>query len=80
MNLHKIAERLQAALCQRGRKIRINQMQYYSEATGRRGTMYQVCESVVDSRTGKKTTEVYCKSSRMVDVVMALRALYEGGE
>lgn len=80
MRLHKIAERLQAALCQRGRMIRINQMQYYSKSDGRRGTVYQVCETVTDDDTGKKTVEVYCKSTRMIDVVLALRALYEGGE
>lgn len=80
MNLHKITERLQTALCRRGRMIRINQRQYYSKTTGRRGTMYTVCESVVDEETGKKKTEVYCTTTRMVEVVLALRELYEGGE
>ncbi len=80
MNLAKIAKRLQAALCRQGRSIRINRLQYYSETTGRVGTMYQVCESVTDEETGKKRTETYYKGTRLVEVVFVLRALYEGGE
>lgn len=79
MNLAKIAERLQAALCQRGRRIRVNRMQYYTD-DGRCRTMYQVCERVKNATSGKESMEVYCKTSRMIDVVMTLRALYEGGD
>lgn len=79
MNLAKIAERLQTALCRKGRRIRVNRSQYYTDE-GRLRIMYQVCETIDDADTGKKRTEVYCKSARMVDVVTVLRALYEGGE
>lgn len=80
MNLSKIAERLQAALRQRGRMIRINRMQYYSKTSGKLGTYYRVCETVPDEETGKNRVEVYYEGGRMVDVVYTLRALYEGGE
>lgn len=80
MNLRKIAKRLQTALCYRGRHIRINQIQYYSEKTERIGTIYQVCETVFDEKKEKNRREVYCESTRMADVVEVLSALYEGGE
>lgn len=80
MDLAKIAKRLQAALCRKGRPVRIDRLQYYSEKNGRIGTMYRVCETVVDDDTGKKRTEVHYKGTRLVEVVVILRALYEGGE
>lgn len=80
MNLLKIAERLQAALCRNGRRIRINRMQYFRKSDGRLGTYYRVCETVFDEEKGKDRTDVLCESGRMLDVVLMLRALYEGGE
>lgn len=80
MNLSKIAERLQAALCQKGRRVRINRMQYFRKSDGRLGTYYRVCETVFDEEKGKDRTDVLCESGRMIDVVLMLRALYEGGE
>lgn len=80
MNLSKIAERLQAALCQKGRRVRINRMQYYRKSDGRLGTYYRVYETVPDEESGKDRVEVYYEGGRMVDVVYTLRALYEGGE
>lgn len=80
MNLSKIAERLQAALCQKGRRVRINRMQYFRKSDGRLGTYYRVCETVFDEEKGKDRTDVLCESGRMIDVVLVLRALYEGGE
>lgn len=80
MNLSKIAERLQAALCRRGRRIRINRMQYFRKSDGRLGTYYRVCETVYDEEKGKDRTDVLCESGRMLDVVLMLRAMYEGGE
>lgn len=80
MNLSKIAERLQAALCQKGRRVRINRMQYFRKSDGRLGTYYRVCETVYDEEKGKDRTDVLCESGRMLDVVLMLRALYEGGE
>jgi hypothetical protein len=80
MNLSKIAERLQAALCQKGRRVRINRIQYFRKSDGRIGTYYRVCETVYDEEKGKDRTDVLCESGRMLDVVLMLRALYEGGE
>lgn len=80
MNLGRTARRLQAALCQRGRRVKINQVQYYSETTGRMGTLYRVCESVYDDEQGKNVTVEYCSSPKMLDVVQTLHALYKGGE
>lgn len=80
MNLSKIAERLQAALCRKGRRVRINRIQYFRKSDGRLGTYYRVCETVFDEEKGKDRTDVLCESGRMIDVVLMLRALYEGGE
>lgn len=80
MNLRKIARQLQTALCQQGRRIKINQIQYYSERTERMGTMYIVSESVYDDEQGKNVTHEYCSSPKLLDVVQTLHALYKGGE
>lgn len=79
MNLAKIAKRLQAALCRKGRRIRINRTEYFRKSDGRLGVFYRVCETVFDEESGKDRVEVYCESGRMIDVVYTLRALYEGG-
>lgn len=78
MNLRKTAKRLQQALCLRGRYIQINQRQYYSEKTGRMGTIYTVCESV-EGDDGKRHRQVYAESPVFGDVVTALVSLYNSG-
>jgi major membrane immunogen (membrane-anchored lipoprotein) len=80
VNLAKIAERLQTALCRKGRPVRIDRMQYFRKSDGRLGTYYRVSEKVFDEESGKNRTEVYYEGGRMVDVVCTLRALYEGGD
>lgn len=79
MNLRDRINRLQTALRCRGRYIRINQMQYYSEKTERIGTVYQVCETVTD-KNGRKKNEIYCKSPKLADVLLTLIEIYEDGE
>lgn len=74
MDLYRTARRLQMALCQRGRRVKINQVQYFSRLTGRPATMYVVTETE-KLDTGKiKNTEI-CKSTRIADVVTAMAAL-----
>ena len=78
MNLRASAKRLQQALCLRGRYIQINQRQYYSEKTGRMGTIYTVCESV-EGEDGKRHRTVYAESPAFGDVVTVLVSLYKSG-
>lgn len=80
MNLNRTARQLQAALCQRGRRVKINQVQYFSEKKGGMGTLYRVCESVYDDEQDKNVTVEYCSSPKMIDVVQTLVTLYRGGE
>lgn len=78
MNLRATAKRLQQALCLRGRYIQINQRQYYSEKSGRMGTIYTVCESV-EGDDGKRHRKVCAESPAFGDVVTTLVSLYKSG-
>lgn len=77
MNLHATARKLQTALAIRGRHIKINQFQSYSERAERMVTKFVVCEKrkVED----KEKDVVICCSYKMADVVKALAALLNDG-
>lgn len=76
INLHAIAKRLQLALCQRGCKVKINHVQFFSDTTGRPVTMYVVVKSEKLSNGRIKNTELV-SSARMVDVVKTLAELLD---
>lgn len=77
MNLHAIARKLQTAFAVRGRYIKINQYQSYSERTERMVTKFVVCEKrkVED----KEKDVIICSSYKMADVVKSLAALLNDG-
>ena len=77
MDYRKTAKRIQLALCRRGRRIKINQMQYISKKTGCPATMYVVVETEV-LENGKVKNKEICTSSNIVDVVSALARLLDG--
>lgn len=77
MNLKRTAYRLQDALIHRGRHIKINQYQAYSEKTGRMVTKYVCCEKRMTD--GKMKNVTVCESYQMADVVLALSALLNDG-
>ncbi len=80
MNIGSKITQLQTALLRRGRKIRIDRIQYYSEKTERMGTIYKVCERVWDDEEGKDVTVEHCSSPKQIDVLTVLVNLYKGGE
>lgn len=65
---------MQTALCLRGRRIKINQFQHYSEELGRMVTKYVL----VEERIGAKNVTIL-ETYQMADVVKTLAALYGGG-
>ena len=57
MNIKQLAYKLQTALCQKGRYIKINQQQMYSERSERMVTKYVLQEKCV---TEKGTKTIRC--------------------
>lgn len=77
MNLHALARKLQKALAIRGRYIKINQYQSYSERSERMVTKFVVCEKrKID---GKEKDVSICETYQMADVVKSLASLLNGG-
>lgn len=77
MNYHVTARKLQTALSMRGRHIKINQFQSYSEKAERMVTKFVVCEKqCID---GKMKDVAICETYRMVDVVKALAHILNDG-
>lgn len=70
MNLRQTAYRIQTALCQRGRYIKINQQQIYSENLGRMVTKYVLQEK--RNVNGKQKNVTLIETFQMVDVVKEL--------
>lgn len=75
MNIKRTAYKLQTALCQKGRYIRINQYQTYSEKTGKMVTKYVLTEKRT-SETGREKTVTILETYQLIDVVKALAELY----
>ena len=78
MNLYATARKLQRALIQQGRMIKINQSQIWFEETERMGTKYTVLER--QTVKGKKKDTVLIESFRLEEIVKFLADLYKGGE
>ncbi len=78
MNLHATARKLQTALAARGRYIKINQFQSYSERAERMVTKFVVCEK--REVEGKEKDVAICSSYQLADVVKALATLLNGGD
>ena len=79
-NLRQLMYKLQTALNLRGRMVRINQFQAWSEKQQRMVTKYVVCEKRM---VNKKTKDVaILESYQMADVVVGLAAMLKetGGD
>lgn len=75
-NLRALAYKLQKALLANGVKIKINQMQAYSERMGRMVTKYMVYEYRPDEKPKNVTLlETY----QIADVVKLLADIYSNG-
>lgn len=77
MNLHATARKLQTVLAMKGRYIKINQFQSYSERAGRMVTKFVLSEKrkVKD----KEKDVVICSTYLMSDVVKTLASLLNDG-
>lgn len=69
MNLRKTMYKIQTALCQQGRYIKINQRQFYTEEAGRMLTKYIIMEG----------SETLLEAYKPADVVKFLADEYGGG-
>ena len=78
MNIKKMAYKLQMALCQKGKIIKINQHQNYSQKAGGMVTQY-VLQEVITTSKGKRKSVTIFESYQMADVVKFLAELYGGG-
>lgn len=78
-SLRVLARKLQTALCQQGRYIKINQRQTYSERAERMVTKYMLQETR-ETDTGKRKTVTILETYQLADVVKELAALYGGGD
>ena len=78
MNLRRTMYKLQTALCKQGRYIKINQMQTYSEKTGRMVTKFVLTEKQIMPYGHEKTVKLL-ETNQVADVVKFLAAEYGGG-
>lgn len=75
MNLRRVANKLQTALCEKGRYIRINQYQSYSEKAERMVTKFVLTEKrLMDG--GKVKNVTIAETYQMADVVKTLAGMY----
>lgn len=75
MNIKRLAYKLQTALCQKGRYIKINQYQSYSEKAERMVTKYVLTEKR-NLKNGKCKDFVIIETYKMADIVKTLAELY----
>lgn len=78
-SLKQISRRLQTALCQQGRYIKINQYQTYSDRQKRMVTKY-VLQETRGISTGKQKAVTILETYQLADVVKKLAAIYNGGD
>jgi hypothetical protein len=75
MNLRRIASKLQTALCMKGKHIKIDQYQSYSERAGRMVTKFVLKEKRI-TPTGKQKDFVILETYQLADVVKELARMY----
>ena len=72
-NLRALANKLQTALVMRGRKVKINQYQSWSDRQQRMVTKFVVCEKRMVENKFKDVT--IAESYQLADIVKALAAI-----
>lgn len=78
-SLRQTANKLQTALCQKGRHIKINQFQSYSEKAGRMVTKF-VLQETKQNDAGKMKNVTLLETYQMAEVVKKLAAIYGGDD
>lgn len=76
-SLRQLAKKLQTALCKKGRYIKLNQHQSYSEKQERMVTKYVLQENR-DLPNGKKKNVTILEAYQLADVVKKLAEIYGG--
>lgn len=79
MNIRTTVYKLQKALLMQGRKIKINQIQAYSQKVGKMITKYIVIESR-ELEDGRTKNETLLETYSMVDIAKLLTLLYRGDD
>lgn len=72
MNARRMMNKLVLAINLRGRRVKINQVQKYSERCGRMMTKYVLMEERLQPKTGKRRYVSVLESGQAVEVVQAL--------
>ena len=75
MNLRRVANKLQLALCQKGKYIKINQYQSYSPKAERMVTKFVLVEKR-ETPTGKMKDFTILETYQMAEVVKELVRMY----
>ncbi len=76
-SLRQLAKKLQTALCKKGRYIKLNQHQSYSEKQERMVTKY-VLQEKRDLPNGQKKNVTILETYQLADVVKKLAEIYGG--
>ncbi len=77
MNMRYLVTKLQTALCQAGRRVKIDQKQTWSDKTQRMVTKYLLLEEIKTDKGRKNITIL--ETYQLAEVVKVLAAMY-GGE
>ena len=75
VNLRRVAHRLQQALCTKGIRVKINQLQSYSEKAERMVNKYVIIQTERIDGRNKNTTLL--ESYQLAEVVKLLAGLYK---
>lgn len=75
MNLRRVANKLQLALCQKGKHVKINQYQSYSEKSERMVTKFVLVEKR-ETPMGRKKDFTILETYRLDEVVKELARMY----
>ena len=79
-SMKRLMYKLQTALCVKGVKVKINQLQSWSDKSERMVTKYVISREVFDRKTQKARYVAVCESYQAAEAVQALaRLLNEGG-
>ena len=78
MNARRVMNKLVLAINLRGRRVKINQVQKYSERCGRMVTKYMVMEERFQPKTGKRRYVSVLESGQAAEVVQALADMLNG--
>lgn len=78
-SLRHLSNKLQTALCQKGRHIKINQFQSYSKKAERMVTKF-VLQETKQTNAGKIKTVTILETYQLADVVKKLAAIYGGDD